>query len=129
MRGGELWVFFRKSSGFGLEKALAVMTGEGYPPGPIVNGVAGVDIRGRVFRFSECSEEEAIELRDVAASKIEGPPRHALAACDAAVQVEFDDLDSALDEINAIIEIQMALQDATKGFLFLGWNGNVDVPE
>lgn len=38
------------------------------------------------------------------------------------------DLDAALDEINTLMEVQVALQEASEGFLFLPWNGNLSEP-
>lgn len=42
--------------------------------------------------------------------------------------VGIDDLDGALDEINTLMEVQVALQDASQGFLFLPCNGNLSEP-
>ena len=52
----------------------------------------------------------------------------ALRGCDARFEIGIDDLDAALDEINTLIEVQSALQDASRGFLFLPWNGNLSEP-
>lgn len=48
--------------------------------------------------------------------------------CAARFEIEIDDLDAALDEINTLMEVQGALQDASQGFLFLPWNGNLSEP-
>jgi hypothetical protein len=40
----------------------------------------------------------------------------------------IDNLDAALDEINTLMEVQGALQDAAKVFHFLPWNGNLYGP-
>jgi hypothetical protein len=40
-------------------------------------------------------------------------------------EVLIDDLDEALDEINTLIEVQVALMNATQGFLFNTWIGEV----
>ena len=53
----------------------------------------------------------------------------ALEHCDQRFEIEIDDLDSALDEINTLMEIQGFLQDATEGFLFTCWNENLLPPE
>lgn len=39
--------------------------------------------------------------------------------CNACFEVNIEILDKALDEINTLMEIQGALQDASKGYLFL----------
>jgi hypothetical protein len=56
----------------------------------------------------------------------EGTPHAtAMRECSARFEVSIDDLDAALDEINTLMEVQSALQDASRGFLFLPWNGNL----
>ena len=52
----------------------------------------------------------------------------AMGECAARFEVVIDDLGAALDEINTLIEVQVALQDASQGFLFLPWNGNLSEP-
>jgi hypothetical protein len=59
----------------------------------------------------------------------EGTPHAvALRECGARFEVAIADLDAALDEINTLMEVQGALQDASHGFLFLPWNGNLMEP-
>ena len=48
--------------------------------------------------------------------------------CDTRFDVLIVDLDAALEEINTLMEVQGALQDASKGFLFLPWNGHISRP-
>jgi hypothetical protein len=50
--------------------------------------------------------------------------RHAaaLSQCDARFEVSFDDLAAVLDEVNTLIEVQMTLQELTRGVLFTAWN-------
>ena len=48
--------------------------------------------------------------------------------CSARFEIEIDDLDAALDEINTLIEVQGALQDASQGYLFIPWNGELTEP-
>lgn len=52
----------------------------------------------------------------------------ALSRCDRCFVVEIEDFDEALDEINTMMEVQAALQDATGGVLFLSWNGHLSMP-
>lgn len=56
------------------------------------------------------------------------PYAAALRECSARFEIGIDDLDAALDEINTLMEVQGALQDASQGFLFLPWNGQLSEP-
>jgi hypothetical protein len=68
-------------------------------------------------------------VRTEAAEVGEGTPHAAaLRECDARFEISFDSLDEVLDEINTLMEVQGALQDASRGFLFLPWNGSVSEP-
>lgn len=68
-------------------------------------------------------------VRAEAAEIGEGTPHEAdLRGCDAYFEIHFESLDEALDEINTLMEVQGALQDASQGFLFLPWNGNLSQP-
>ncbi len=59
----------------------------------------------------------------------EGTPHEAaMRECDARFEIGIEDLDAALDEINTLMEVQSALQDASRGFLFLPWNGSLTEP-
>lgn len=52
----------------------------------------------------------------------------ALSRCDARFEIDIPDLDEALAEINTLIEVQGALQDASAGYLFLPWNCKITEP-
>ena len=52
----------------------------------------------------------------------------AMRECGARFEIVIDDLDAALDEINTLMEVQGALQDASRGFLFVPWNGTLTEP-
>jgi hypothetical protein len=68
-------------------------------------------------------------VRAEAAKIGEGTPHEdAMRECDARFEIGIDDLDEALDEINTLMEVQGALQDASQGFLFLPWNSNLSEP-
>lgn len=59
----------------------------------------------------------------------EGTPHEvAMRQCAARFEISIDNLDAALDEINTLMEVQGALQDASQGFLFLPWNCNLSEP-
>lgn len=65
-------------------------------------------------------------VREEATAVSEGTPyRAAMQGCDARFEVSFEDLEAALDEFNTMAEIQVALQEASGGFLFLPWNGRL----
>jgi len=51
-----------------------------------------------------------------------------LKGCDSAIQVEVTDLPAALDEVNTLIAIQLALQTLTGGHLYAGWTGTLTPP-
>lgn len=72
---------------------------------------------------------QAVEVLEEAQEIGQGTPYEAaMKACNARFEVYFADLDAALDEINTLIELQGALQDASKGYLFLPWNGSLSEP-
>lgn len=48
--------------------------------------------------------------------------------CDARFEITIDDLEQVLEEINTLMEVQGALQDASSGYLFLPWNGLIAKP-
>lgn len=48
---------------------------------------------------------------------------------DSRFEISFDDLNAVLDEINTLIEVQICLQQATGGFLFNSWNGQLTPPD
>jgi hypothetical protein len=68
-------------------------------------------------------------VRAEAAEIGEGTPHEAaMRECDARFDIGIDDLDEALQEINTLIEVQTAVQDASQGYLFLPWNNNLSEP-
>lgn len=76
-----------------------------------VNMLVGKDINEEAIEISENSKFEA-----------------ELSKCDAMFEIKIENLDIALDEINTLIEVQGAVQDACKGYLFTPWNGNISEP-
>jgi hypothetical protein len=79
-----------------------------------------------LFRIVMSAEPHvAVEADEIG----EGTPHAAaMRECGARFEVAIEDLDAALDEINTLMEIQGALQDASQGFLFLPWNGKLSEP-
>ena len=51
---------------------------------------------------------------------VDSPFAATISTCDARFEVLIDDLDAVLDEINTI-DVQIALQDLTRGFVLDGW--------
>ncbi len=66
---------------------------------------------------------------DVQQESQEISTKEELSQCDKRFQISFDDLDEVLDEINTLIEVQITLQNATRGFLWNSWNGQLSAPE
>ena len=56
------------------------------------------------------------------------PYAEAMRECGSRFKVVFDDLDAVLDECNSLMEAEVALQEASQGYLFLSWNGNLSEP-
>ncbi|RTL39433.1 MAG: hypothetical protein EKK53_17260 [Burkholderiales bacterium] len=65
---------------------------------------------------------EAIEIGSGTAYEAE------LSWCSERFEIQISNLGEALDEINTLMEVQGALQDASGGFLFLPWNGHLSGP-
>jgi hypothetical protein len=60
----------------------------------------------------------------------EGTPHAAsMSECDARFEISSEDLAEILDEMNTLIEVQLTLQEATRGFLFNTWNGELSAPD
>lgn len=122
---GSCFVYFRSAStdldaasralaGYGLtvkREGDELVVGRPESPEFRVKRVVGEDVQAKAAEIGEGTEYEA-EMR----------------ACDARFEIGFDDLDETLDEINTLMEVQGALQDASDGYLFLPWNGNLTEP-
>jgi len=125
-RTSRLWVLYRPREGIdlaALDTALreqdltATKAGDhlevSYPGAPLFR-----------VRF------EAAQAVRVLMEKLREDYRGAkLAGCDSAIQVEVTDLAAALDEANTLIDIQLALQTLTGGYLYAGWNGTLTPPQ
>ncbi len=67
--------------------------------------------------------EEAAELSENSPHAVE------MGRCEVRYEILIDDLDSVLDEINTLIEVQATLQTKTGGFMFNSWNGSLTGPD
>ncbi len=71
----------------------------------------------------------ASHVREEASEIASGSPyEERMKACDARFEIAIEHLDIALDEINTLMEVQAAVQDAAQGLLFLPWNGEITEP-
>ena len=51
-----------------------------------------------------------------------------MSKCNVRFEIKISNLNEALNEINTLMEVQGALQDASKGYLFTPWNNNISEP-
>ena len=115
-----------QSPGISLDQAAELFA----PPHWRVNRVDGMLVLqlgdSPVFRIARSSEPHVvIESAEIGDGS---PHSDAVSKCDSRFEVLTDDLDSALDEINTLIDVQATLQDATEGFMFTCWNGVLSPP-
>jgi len=71
------------------------------------------------------------EVAPILASRLMGrgrKHRNLAESCDAYVEIKFESLDEVLDEINTLIIVQSALQQATGGLLYQSWNQSFSGP-
>ena len=122
----ETCLVFCRSGACDLDAAARSLTGYGltatrHPDDLTVGRPGSPQFRVRLV-VGESVRVEAAEIG-------EGTPHEAaLRECDARFEIGIEDLDEALDEINTLMEVQGALQDASHGYLFLPWNGNLSEP-
>jgi hypothetical protein len=55
--------------------------------------------------------------------------RTLLPGCDTEILIELSNVDEVLDEINTLIEVQCALQEATGGLMYMSWNHHFAGPD
>ncbi len=75
-------------------------------------------------RFEEGPQVDAVI--DSLQGQVEGAD--VLVGLSARFLISFTDLEAALDEANTVIDLQLALQEATDGALYLTWNNVVQEP-
>jgi hypothetical protein len=122
-RRGECLILFHKP-GFGLDEAFRVLSAQGDLSVTRKDDALGVQRFGGpalTVRFAggPTVQRVAVELGE--------DTRHAegLGRCDAWFQIVVDDLDAALNDSNGLIVVQGTLLEATQGFQFTEWNGNL----
>ncbi len=118
-------VFFQRGT-CDLDAAMTALTGYGLTVvrrgDELTAGRAGSPQFRIVLSVAPHVAAEAAEIG-------EGTPyAAAMRDCTARFEVGFEDLNAALYEINTLMEVQGALQDASRGYLFLPWNGNLSEP-
>ncbi|WP_420454282.1 hypothetical protein [Rubrivirga sp.] len=118
-------VYFQRGSA-DLDSAAQALLDAGLRVVREDTGVQATRAGAPVFRIRLALGRPASEAADAAT---DAALAEQIRACDARFDVEFADLDEALDEINTLMEVQVALQDLTGGYLFLPWNGSVAGPE
>lgn len=117
-----LWVLYSQASSFGLQQAAESLEQSGFRTTRTTDKVTATS---GGFTFELTMDPGVAELRAFA-SKDGGPGhRRGLSKCDAVIEVEFVDLAKVLQEINTLIELEAAVQQGSGGYLYLGWNRNV----
>ena len=123
-------VFFRSGRG-NLDTAAAALAecgltvrrkGRGSDAELVVGFRAGPRLRVAFVQEPYVREEAA----DFGA---DSPHAAEMGHCDVRYEILIDDLDGVLDEMNTLIDVQAALQEATNGFLFNTWNGELQGPQ
>ena len=118
-------VFFRPGA-CQIDKAASTLTGYGLTflrQGDELTASRPGSPQFRVRLSAEPSV--AVEAAEIG----EGTPHEtALRECGARFEIVIDDLDAALHEMNTLMEVQGALQDASRGYLFVPWNGTLSEP-
>lgn len=128
MADGVSMIFFRSSvCDLGIDEAQRLLSARGLQvarDGSVMSVRGGSDPELSVVLSAESHvAEEATEIG-------EGTPFAAeLSHCNARFEIGIADLDAALNEMNTLIEVQWTLQDATHGYLFNSWNGELSGPE
>ena len=122
---GSFLVFFRPGT-CDLDAAARALAGHGLTvsrrDGSVTAGRPGSPEFDVVVSAEPWVREEAAEIG-------RGTPHAAgMRECGARFEVSFGSLDAALGEINTLMEVQVALQEASNGYLFLPWNGHLSGP-
>ena len=117
-------VFFQQANS-SYEQAQQLLEQYGFSVRPTPEGLEA-DAGGFFFQIVlQTGPNVAIAAKEIGRST---PHEAGMRLCDAQFKVLIEDLDEALNEINTLMEVQGALQDASKGYLFLPWNGSLSAP-
>ena len=112
-------IFFRGGA-VGLDDAARLLSGRGMN---VQRGPAQLAVQwqgGPVLGIRYASDTRvAQEARELGARS---PHAAGMSQCTARFEVAISDLETALDEMNTLMEVQMTLQEATGGYLFCAWN-------
>ncbi len=120
------FVFFRPGT-CDLERAIESLKCQGLTV--TRDGEEVIATKPRKPQFRICLADgphvaaEAVEIG-------EGTPHEvAMRECSVRFEVVVRDLDAALDEYGTLFDVEVGLQEASRGYLFLGWNGNLMGPD
>ncbi|UYZ63946.1 hypothetical protein [Hymenobacter weizhouensis] len=125
MRSATAFIWFR-SPGFTLEQAQAALHEHRLTVRQEADMLLVHDGGGPQYRvYLDRGPVVETQIAELAHAT---PYASRLAGYDQWLEVAIDDLDEALDEINTLIILQGTLQDATQGYLYLDWNGEISPP-
>ncbi len=122
MADGTSMIFFRPAQ-FDLAEAGRLLAANGFS---VTRSAARLRVRwgdGPMLSIAWSADPHvAVEAAEIG----EGTPFAAeLRRCTTRFEIHTDDLVAALDEINTLIEVQLTLQQTTRGILFNSWNGEL----
>lgn len=80
------------------------------------------------FTFTVVIKRGTEVLAEAQAIGKNSPHQAAMNRCDAKFEVTFEDLSTAPNQISTLMDLQDILQDASKGYVFLPWNGSLSKP-
>lgn len=118
-------VFF-DSSTVGIESAISSCKSYGLEVETSTTGFITYRKGSPKFEVDISGEPHVLEeAREIAeGSEFEA----AMENCSIRFEVTIDDFSTAIDEIDTMMDVQGALQDVSKGYLYLPWNGTITEP-
>jgi hypothetical protein len=124
-RGSNRFRVFFSDASIGLDEAIGAIEDAGLSVTNEHDTLRAADSSGLVFHI-DLLDDELAEVRQIGK---EHGMLDELRGCGRQFQVYFENLDAVLDETNALIELQTALQDLTAGYVLLDWNDELLPPE